>query len=136
MPCVVFDNLNACFSDSAVMGNAKGDKWHGLRSGVEWPYINELMDVMVANFRSAIYVCTASSARWEITPVARRPEYDQNATEVRLMAKDKGLTFWTGESFWNDLSPYKQSWNAYHHGEPGNFANITYLWDRSLLHMN
>eukprot|EP00972_Heterocapsa_arctica_P038698 5702442-Heterocapsa_arctica.AAC.1 len=25
MPCVVFDNLNACFQDSAVAGSKKGD---------------------------------------------------------------------------------------------------------------
>eukprot|EP00972_Heterocapsa_arctica_P031796 4685273-Heterocapsa_arctica.AAC.1 len=45
--CVVFDNLNACF------GEGKGDRWHGLRSDIEWPVIAALMDLMVENFRSA-----------------------------------------------------------------------------------
>eukprot|EP00972_Heterocapsa_arctica_P074613 11011716-Heterocapsa_arctica.AAC.1 len=136
MPCVIFDNLNACFSEQVVPGNVKGDFWVGLRSNVEWPHISELMDLMVANFRSAIYVCTASSECWQISPASRRPAYDLNAKQVRSMARDKGLTFWTGESFWNDLAPYKQPHNAYHHGEPGNFVNITYLWDRSLFHIH
>eukprot|EP00972_Heterocapsa_arctica_P039308 5790032-Heterocapsa_arctica.AAC.1 len=90
---------------------------------------------MVANFRSAIYICTASSECWQISPASRRPAYDVNSSQVRDMARGKGLTFWTGESFWNDLAPYKQPHNPYHHGEPGNFANITYLWDRILFHI-
>jgi hypothetical protein len=130
MPCVVFDNLNACFAQQG-----KGDKWHGLRRDVEWPEIAALMDLMVDNFRSAIYVCTATAERWNIHEFGHGPHYDQNSSEVRMMARDKGLTCWTGQSFWNDLGAYKQSWNAYHHGEPGNFCNITYLWDNILLHI-
>eukprot|EP00972_Heterocapsa_arctica_P029844 4397986-Heterocapsa_arctica.AAC.1 len=73
------------------------------------------MDLMVENFRSAIYVCTASAESWNVSPVERQPDYDKDSTYVRMMAKDKGLTFWTGESLWSDLSPYKLQNNAYHH---------------------
>eukprot|EP00972_Heterocapsa_arctica_P098883 14591328-Heterocapsa_arctica.AAC.1 len=118
MACVVFDNLNACFQDAKVPGNATGDHYTGLRATIEWPQIDELMTLMVTHFRSAIYVCTASAASWKVSPPARQPEYDKNAAEVRALAKDKGLTYWTGESLWSDLAPYKQAKNAYHHAEP------------------
>eukprot|EP00972_Heterocapsa_arctica_P019919 2938371-Heterocapsa_arctica.AAC.1 len=46
MPCVIIDNLNACFKTEG-----RGDKWQGLRAEHEWPHINELMNLML-NFRS------------------------------------------------------------------------------------
>eukprot|EP00972_Heterocapsa_arctica_P037764 5559814-Heterocapsa_arctica.AAC.1 len=82
------------------------------------------MDLMIGNFRSALYVCTASAERWDIHEYGHGPEYDQNSAEVRMMAKDKGLMSWSGQSFWDELGIYKQSWNAFHHGEPGNWCNI------------
>eukprot|EP00972_Heterocapsa_arctica_P088411 13035835-Heterocapsa_arctica.AAC.1 len=49
------------------------------------------------------------------------------------MARDKGLACWTGKAFWDTLDPYRLPHNTYHFGEPGNFTNLTYLWDRFLL---
>eukprot|EP00972_Heterocapsa_arctica_P070488 10413186-Heterocapsa_arctica.AAC.1 len=81
------------------------------------------MDLIVKNFRSAMYVCTASAERWNIQG-GHAPEYDQNSKEVRMLARDKGLMCWTGQSFWDDLGDYKQPWNHQHHGEVGNWCNI------------
>eukprot|EP00972_Heterocapsa_arctica_P059206 8732234-Heterocapsa_arctica.AAC.1 len=52
--CVVIDNLNACFLQQGdIPGNAKADKYHGLRAGdgQEWWHINRLMDLVKSNFR-------------------------------------------------------------------------------------
>eukprot|EP00972_Heterocapsa_arctica_P068469 10116209-Heterocapsa_arctica.AAC.1 len=46
IPCIVFDNLNACFRTEG-----KGDKWQGLRASNEWPEIAALMNLMLM-FRS------------------------------------------------------------------------------------
>eukprot|EP00972_Heterocapsa_arctica_P053010 7804605-Heterocapsa_arctica.AAC.1 len=91
------------------------------------------MDLMRNNFRSAIYICTASAERWEIEPPSRHADFDEAADEIRHLAREKGLTCCTGASFWDDVRPFKQAKNAYHHGEPGNYNNLVYLWDKWLL---
>eukprot|EP00972_Heterocapsa_arctica_P034155 5027869-Heterocapsa_arctica.AAC.1 len=58
MPCIVLDNLNACF-------DVKSKKYCGLRADKGWKVIGELMGLML-QFRSRMYICTASAARWEI----------------------------------------------------------------------
>eukprot|EP00972_Heterocapsa_arctica_P108485 15976583-Heterocapsa_arctica.AAC.1 len=67
MPCVVIDNLNACYKEEG-----KGDKWIGLRAEHEWPQIDELMNLML-NFRSKLYICTASAAHWDIKEYGQGP---------------------------------------------------------------
>eukprot|EP00972_Heterocapsa_arctica_P064773 9556945-Heterocapsa_arctica.AAC.1 len=42
---------------------------------------------------------------------------------------------WTGQVFWDVLKIYRQPCNAYHHGEPGNWCNISWLWDKLLFHI-
>eukprot|EP00972_Heterocapsa_arctica_P007881 1148729-Heterocapsa_arctica.AAC.1 len=130
--CVVIDNLNACFQEHGnVPGNAKSDKYVGLRAGdgQEWFHINRLMDLVRSNFRSAIYICTAPASDWQISPAFRQGEFDLNSSQVRDMARGKGLACWTGKAFWDSLDPYRLERNAYHFGEPGNFLNLAYLWD-------
>eukprot|EP00972_Heterocapsa_arctica_P064209 9475640-Heterocapsa_arctica.AAC.1 len=82
--CVVIDNLNACFLVKGdVHGNVKADKYHGLREGdgQEWWHINRLMDLIKSNFRSAIYICTAPAADWQISPAFRQGDFDKNSSD-------------------------------------------------------
>eukprot|EP00972_Heterocapsa_arctica_P016247 2397713-Heterocapsa_arctica.AAC.1 len=54
----------------------------------------------------------------------------KEAGNARDWATQKGIATWTGKELWDDLAPYKLSKNAFHHGEPDNPSNITWLWDR------
>eukprot|EP00972_Heterocapsa_arctica_P053354 7860065-Heterocapsa_arctica.AAC.1 len=110
------------------------DKWIGLRAAHEWPDISALMDLMLL-FRSRLYVCTASAEHLVINEHGQGPKYDQEANNVRDLARQKGIMAWTGQAFWDILKTYRQPWNPYHHGEPGNWCNITYLWDKFLFHI-
>eukprot|EP00972_Heterocapsa_arctica_P037590 5532182-Heterocapsa_arctica.AAC.1 len=101
MPCVIFDNLNACFD-----GTQKGpSKWCGLRADKEWLAIRDLMKLML-QFRSRIYVCTATAEHWKIggTDGAK---YNQESANVRDWARQCGIASWTGKEFWDDLSSYR-----------------------------
>eukprot|EP00972_Heterocapsa_arctica_P020768 3060031-Heterocapsa_arctica.AAC.1 len=90
MPCVVIDNLNACFDDCQ-----KGkDKRTGLRASHEWPQISALMDLMLL-FRSRLYICTASAEHWVINEHGQGPKYDMEARNVRDLARQKGIMAWT-----------------------------------------
>eukprot|EP00972_Heterocapsa_arctica_P065083 9607241-Heterocapsa_arctica.AAC.1 len=107
MPCIVIDDLNACFNIGS------DGKWTGLRHGIE----------------SRVYVCTGSAEQWDIVG-EDGVNYDKAAADVRDWATQKGIVTWSGKELWDDLAPYKQSWNAFHHGEPGTPCNIAWLWDR------
>eukprot|EP00972_Heterocapsa_arctica_P099183 14636058-Heterocapsa_arctica.AAC.1 len=70
------------------------------------------------NFRSKLYICTASAAHWDIKEYGQGPKYDEASRCVHDLAKDKGIMSWTGQACWDVLKIYRQPWNAYHHGEP------------------
>eukprot|EP00972_Heterocapsa_arctica_P071738 10596598-Heterocapsa_arctica.AAC.1 len=72
MPCVVIDNLNACFLD----GQKGKDKWIGLRADKEWREVDALMTLM-RQFRSSLYMCTASAEHWHIVEHGQAPKYDE-----------------------------------------------------------
>ena len=95
MPCIIIDNLNACFDE-------KTHKWTGLRADIEWKEIDELMDLML-RFRSRVYGCTATAAHWRIDG-QDGVNYDKEAANVRDWAKQKGIATWTGKEFWYDLA--------------------------------
>eukprot|EP00972_Heterocapsa_arctica_P064490 9517558-Heterocapsa_arctica.AAC.1 len=80
------------------------------------------MELML-QFRSRMYICTATAARWK-TGGQDGANYDQEAANVRDWARQKGIATWTGKEFCDDLGSYKLTKNAFHHGEPGNPANI------------
>eukprot|EP00972_Heterocapsa_arctica_P114023 16440316-Heterocapsa_arctica.AAC.1 len=86
------------------------------------------MELML-QVRSRIYICTASAEHWMIVEHGRGPMYDQESANVRDWARQKGIASWTGKAFWDILSTYRLPKNAYHHGEPDDPSNITWLWD-------
>eukprot|EP00972_Heterocapsa_arctica_P004069 604572-Heterocapsa_arctica.AAC.1 len=89
------------------------------------------MEIML-QFRSRMYICTATATHWNIGG-QDGANYDQEAANVRDWARQKGIASWMGKEFWDDLGSYKQTKNAFHHGEPGNPANITWLWDHNFF---
>eukprot|EP00972_Heterocapsa_arctica_P020380 3006763-Heterocapsa_arctica.AAC.1 len=77
-------------------------------------------------FRSKVYVCTATAARWDIKGIDGQ-KYDEEAARVRHLASDNGIT---GKDLWEDLRPLVLKKNAFHHGEPGKKTNLCFIWDR------
>eukprot|EP00972_Heterocapsa_arctica_P105354 15525125-Heterocapsa_arctica.AAC.1 len=68
------------------------------------------MELML-QFRSRLYICTASAAHWKIVEDGQGPKYDAESANVRDWARQKGIASWTGQAFWDVLSTYRQPHN-------------------------
>eukprot|EP00972_Heterocapsa_arctica_P049536 7290841-Heterocapsa_arctica.AAC.1 len=87
--CVVFDNLNCCYGNENEYVGMSQEKWRRV----------QCLMILIPCFLSKLYVCTASAERWGLTE-----EYDVVSDQVRGQARKMGITYWTGDSFWNSLS--------------------------------